>query len=349
MRGRDQLRRARRAELGQQVRDVPLDGAVADEEPGADLAVAEAVGDEPQDLGLAGGEPVGVLRSRLDLQAGAPSEVLGPRDQAVGTDPPAVSSATRRCSAASSRSPWGSAAPRRPAGARAPTGTDRPSRPRPWPGPPRPRCHGSAPPRPCAPRGPPACQARVRPQGAPGRGPAGPGPPPAAVVRRARGPWRPRPAPARGGWGAAPSPVCAGRPPTRRRGHVIAQRDCCLHEADVERAEQVRVDDPGARRLGAHEPVARSSTSPRRQRRCRPTTSVRKASMPCGRSWWASSTKRPAWSSRPSSDHHLGGVATAPDSLAALEPERLGDAHALQCHRPRPRPGDRCRSTRTAG
>ena len=229
MRGRHQLRAPRGAQLGQQVRDVPLDGAVADEQPGADLAVAEPVGDEPEHFCLARGEPVGVLRGRLDLQAGAPSEVLGARDQS-GSAPirRAVASAdaqvlrglvaVARCA---------QQLPREAAGARTPRGTDRrvasqagatscPGR----------GVDGSAPPRPCARRGPLGCQA------------------PGAAARRAPArSSRARASSSRGGtaraWAvaaAASTGAMVGGVPHRvqpaqavlrppRRGRVVAQRD----------------------------------------------------------------------------------------------------------------------------
>ena len=44
------------AELGEDLAQVVLDGARADEQPGADLRVGQAVAGQPRDLGLLGGQ-----------------------------------------------------------------------------------------------------------------------------------------------------------------------------------------------------------------------------------------------------------------------------------------------------
>ena len=56
-----ELGAARGVELGEEAGDVPFDGAVADEQPGADLAVGEALRDEAEHLALAWREVERVL------------------------------------------------------------------------------------------------------------------------------------------------------------------------------------------------------------------------------------------------------------------------------------------------
>src|SRR5918994_4655717 len=49
------------AQLGEDLVEVVLDGAGADEQPGSNLGVGEAVAGEPRDLGLLGGEVLASL------------------------------------------------------------------------------------------------------------------------------------------------------------------------------------------------------------------------------------------------------------------------------------------------
>src|SRR5262249_53911844 len=72
-------------ELREDVAQVPLDGARAEEEPGADLGVGQAVAGEPRDLPLLRRQLVvrldrspNLLARRLELLAGALSERLHP-------------------------------------------------------------------------------------------------------------------------------------------------------------------------------------------------------------------------------------------------------------------------------
>ncbi len=74
------------------------------------------------------------------------------------------------------------------------------------------------------------------------------------------------------------------------------------------------------------------STSPRRSHSRPSIRSVRKASMPCGRSSRASSRILASLVQPAEHDQHLGRVAAAPDTLATLQSQSLDHAHALQRH-----------------
>ena len=173
---------------------------------------------------------------------------------------------------------------------------------------------------------------RVRPPGAPGAGPAGPGHPRAAAVRRARG---------RGGRGQHRREV--GGVPHRRP--VGAARPSTTSSRPRRRPARRRVSTrptySGPSRCGSmiREPAASArssrlrarSTSPRRQ----PQLSVHHVGaegVDALRLQLVGIVDEPARLVEPAEhDQHLGCVAAAPHPLAALEPERLGHAHALQC------------------
>jgi hypothetical protein len=68
------------AELGEDVRDVRLDGGLADVELAADLRVGQAGRDQPEDLRFALGELAELFRRGWPRDAGEPADhVLGDR------------------------------------------------------------------------------------------------------------------------------------------------------------------------------------------------------------------------------------------------------------------------------
>jgi hypothetical protein len=80
--------RLRTPDLVEEVVDVGLDGALADEQGGGDVGVGEAAGDEGEHLGLPGGEP-----------AGGGKDTVGPAGGGDGT----ARAATRRRETAASK------------------------------------------------------------------------------------------------------------------------------------------------------------------------------------------------------------------------------------------------------
>ena len=93
------------AELGEDLVQVVLDGARADEQPGADLRVGEAVAGEPRDLRLLGGERRRGSR-RVRLRAVSPVASSSRAARSANASMPIavnISWAVRSCSRASRR------------------------------------------------------------------------------------------------------------------------------------------------------------------------------------------------------------------------------------------------------
>ena len=106
---RHRLPAARRAQLGQDVRDVDAGRLAADEQLLADLTVGAAEGEQPQDVRSRAVRGVGAVpgspAASDSAMAAAAGEGVHLLEQARGAETQAVSRAARACAAASSRRP----------------------------------------------------------------------------------------------------------------------------------------------------------------------------------------------------------------------------------------------------